>query len=89
MPLWAICRVRLGGHVTKTEGYDIKTPPLLLCGSSSPSEGRGSEDEPAAPRAQPPSAGRRPTGKGERRKRSKTADRRRGPPASAHRCRRE
>lgn len=46
MNLWDICRVRLGGHVTKTEGYDINTPPLRLI---FPSERSGSEEQPAAP----------------------------------------
>lgn len=50
MTLWGICRVRLGGHVTKAEGYDIKTPPLLLCGSFFPPDGAGQKSRPATPR---------------------------------------
>lgn len=41
MTLWDTGRVRLGGHVTQTEGYDTKTPPLLIF----PSERSGSEEQ--------------------------------------------
>lgn len=52
MTLWDICRVRLGGHVTKTEGYDINTPPLLHCGSFFPRIGAGQKSSLRLPRAQ-------------------------------------
>lgn len=48
MTLWDTGRVRLGGHVTQTEGYDTKTPPLPLCGSFFPPNGAGQKSRTAA-----------------------------------------
>lgn len=73
MTLWDICRVRLGGHMTKTEGYDSKTPPLLRCGSFFPPNGAGQKSSLRLPRAQPPSAGPRPTGEEDAAQRRETS----------------